>query len=203
MQCTDLRADLRLRLGRTVVVSAADEPLSQELLTPGERVRASSLRRGRVLDDWLRGRAALRALGAADTAELEFPHPTLSVTHAGSRAFAVAAKSGVAGIGVDFEPWKPSVSPRMAAFFLCAGEQQAAVDAIAMIRLWTVKEALFKAFPDNRDCVLLDFVLADAGADCGTATAPDGRTLLYASAEVRRGCLSVAVTPEGGEHVSV
>ena len=80
----------------------------------------------------------------------------------------------LAGVGVDAEPLRPA-SPRTARFFLDEREQallnSTAPDtrAVEQVRLWTTKEALFKADPANNDRVLRDYHLPrpEAHAGCG------------------------------------
>jgi len=61
-------------------------------------------------------------------------------------------------------------------------------------RLWTVKEATFKADPENAGKTLRDYGLADPGFVAGKARRGD-RVFYYASFEVPDGFLSVAVLP--------
>lgn len=155
--------------------------------------------------DWRRGRAALRALlpPGSDTADLVFPHRALSLSHAGGLAVAVRCDEGVRGVGVDFEPRRPAADLRVARFFLNPSERGAATGAAALMRLWTIKEALYKAIPDNASCVLLDISLAEPGAACGDAAGPCGELLRYAAVDVADGHLAVAVCRAGSEHGAV
>jgi 4'-phosphopantetheinyl transferase superfamily protein len=159
---------------------------------------------GRDLD-WLRGRAALRALlpAGSETAGLEFPHPALSLSHAGGLAVAVRCDRNLRGIGVDFEPWRPAADLRVARFFLRPPEQAAVSGPASLMRLWTIKEALYKATPDNGSCVLVDFTLADPGGACGRAVGPRGETLRYAAVDVGEGHLAVAICEAGRRHAAV
>jgi hypothetical protein len=155
-------------------------------------------------DDRCTGRAALKALVPVglDPGGLTFPHRVFSLSHAGGVAVAVRGEVELAGIGVDFEPWRQRVHPRIARFFLRPAEQRARLDARTLVRLWTVKESLFKALPDNASRVLLDIELADPGAPAGPATGPRGERLRYAGVDLGPGHLAVAVH-EGNAHVAV
>jgi len=195
--------DFSTQLGVPMLFATADQPLPMESLTAGELVVWQSLGSDAARRNWLIGRSALKALVEQDTSELVFPHPALSLTHAGGMAVAVRSAAKLSGIGVDFEQWRAQVHPRFAEFFLRPSEHAAAKNVRAIVRLWTIKEALFKALPDNDGCVLLDFELADPASDCGTASGPGGRTLHYVSADVGLGAVSVAVTPMGGKHVAI
>lgn len=97
------------------------------------------------------------------------------------------------GVGIDCEQWKDSADLRTARFFLSPAEQRWAVDARSLLRLWTVKEALFKATPDNAEAVLSDFEIADPAGRSGPATGPRGELMHYVSIELDHGWLSVAV----------
>ena len=192
-----LAATIRWRddaLGIPVELAATESPVAVGELWPGERARlpaANSLRRG----DWLRGRAALKLLlgPGTDTSTVAFPHRCLSLTHAAGLAVAARCdeEAGQVGLGVDFED-RRQIDPRAARFYLRDHEKG------DPLRLWTVKEALFKATPDNADATLLDYEVADPDALAGTATDRAGRRFRYASASFRQGWLTIAV---GDAHV--
>ncbi|MDQ6726385.1 MAG: 4'-phosphopantetheinyl transferase superfamily protein [Actinomycetota bacterium] len=113
---------------------------------------------------------------------------------------AVRCDEDVRGVGVDFEPWRPEADLRVARFFLRPTELAAVTGAAPLMRLWTIKEALYKATPDNGPCVLLDFALADPGGACGHAVGPRGEALRYAAIDVAGGHLAVAVCALGRRH---
>ena len=173
---------VKTRLGFATVPAALGD------LSPGERAQLpAGLRR----DDWLLGRAALKhLLGGSDTSQVRFPHRSLSLSHAGGLAVGVRVDGGQAGVGVDYEPWRPG-DPRTARFFLRAGERERAGDG-DLLRLWTVKEALWKATPRNCGATRLDYETADPADSVGPA-AGRGRAFRYASRSVRGGWLTVAV----------
>lgn len=220
-------------LGRTLVLTAAQDPVEPSLLTPGERARLDSFPLARRREEWLRGRAALKALLGTlglpeDTSLLSFPHPRISLTHSRGLAFAaglpsaddgadaplppgaagaVSAASGrpsipgePAGIGLDYEARRAPLQSGAIRFFLSEperaqlGENPGQDD---LLRLWTVKEALFKANPGNRDGdgrYLTRYVLEGAAdALAGTARAPGGLALRYVSLAAGDGFLSLAV----------
>lgn len=181
-------------LGLAVRLSVATEPLAMSSLTPAEVSRAEALR-GARRHSWLLGRAALKPLvGGGDTASLAFPHRRLSLSHADGLAVAVAVGEGVEvlGVGVDHEPWRESLDLAMAPLFLTEAEQVAATDASTMLRLWTVKEALFKATPGNAENRLHLYDVAVPTALAGDARGPRGERLRFACVELDTGCLTVA-----------
>ncbi len=171
-----LIGEWRLALGLEVRAAAAFAPLSVDLLTPGELARYRNLSATSRRRDWLTGRAALRKLLrrldlGPDTASLEFPAANLSLTHSGGMAVAVACLDAPGpGLGVDLEAERP-MRPEAARFFLGEDEMaklngRNAMDGGAeseegLLRLWTAKEALFKADMDNRNRVLTDYRVAD------------------------------------------
>ena len=67
-----------------------------------------------------------------------------------------------------------------------------------LLRLWTVKEALFKANPGNRDTMLGQYLLADPSALAGSAgwRGEQGTPYRYASVAALGGFLTVAVRKE-------
>ena len=110
------------------------------------------------------GRTALRlpaAVAGLAPGEYRFPHPLVSVTHTPrAGAAAVLVDGPAAGIGVDLEHDRP-VSPRMARFYL--HDDELPRDRVGLLRLWTVKEAMFKADPANHDRMLRDYRADDPG----------------------------------------
>lgn len=179
--------DLSGALGVAVRLHAATTAANLEDLTPAER---AAMPGGSRRHDWLLGRAALKALlSGADTASLRFPHRSLSLTHSSGLAVAALAAGAQAGVGVDYEgPRRPD--PRTARFFLRNQERRPGED---LLRLWTVKEALFKATPDNAGAALVDCELADPQAVEGSAAGRDGWAFRYASTPLGEGWLTVAV----------
>lgn len=179
------------------------EPVSEERLTPGERALLAGLNAPTRRDSWLRGRAALKRLqerigGSDDTSTLKFPHPRLSLTHSDVWAVAVGSDSPkLLGIGVDLEV-KGAPKPETARRFLNPAElvwlrRMDEADRPGMLhRLWTVKEATFKADPENAGKTLRDYGLADPGYVAGRARRGE-RIFYYASFPVPEGFLSVAV----------
>lgn len=179
-------------LGVPVRLHATTDPAPLTDLSPAERAQMPG---GTRRHDWLLGRAALKwLLGGADTSQLRFPNRCLSLTHGSGLAVAADAAGAQAGVGVDYEgPRTPD--PRTARFFLREREQQLAGD---LLRLWTVKEALFKATPGNAGAVLLDYDVADPGTLAGTASDRAGRTFRYVSRPLHEGWLTVAVCDAAG-----
>ena len=108
------------------------------------------------------------------------------------------------GIGLDIESGR-SINQSAARFFLTETEQDwlkqqdAPASSRILLRLWTVKEAIFKADPDNTEKILGDYVLEDPSLWAGTAHRRDGRLLRfhYTSIEVDEGFLSIAALARG------
>src|SRR5574337_515080 len=164
----------------TVLAVWTDQPGSVGCLTALECAQMSALAGSERRRQWLMSRHALRVLLGLlglprDTAAYRFPHARLSLTHAGRGAIAagsVGAQS--AGLGVDMEPDRP-VDPRTTRFFLDDAEQAwlarmpRADRAAEHLRLWTVKEAVFKADLTNEDATLRDYTTRPAGARTGRA----------------------------------
>ena len=181
------------------------QPVAEDRLTAGERAVFDTLASPTRRASWLRGRAALKRLqasigGAEDTSILKFPHPKISLTHSESWAIAIGSSSPkLLGIGVDLEV-KGIPKPETARRFLNPAElvwlrRMDEGDRPNMLhRLWTVKEATFKADPENPGKTLRDYGLADPGFIAGKARRGE-RVFYYASFEVPDGFLSVAVLP--------
>lgn len=190
-------------------VAVARAGLDPSELTAAERTRYASLPTELRRRTWLLGRAALKPLLTtigmdADTAALRFPHPRLTLSHSAGVAIALGSSSAdVAGLGVDLELRRP---PRResARFFLAPAELDWLAsdphNASRLLRLWTIKEALYKACDDNSSTSFRDFVLADVEADSGIAKLTDAerrREFEYTSRQVETGYLAAALARSG------
>lgn len=191
-----LGIDLRLNIARGNT--------SKCTLSAGERKRYQSLESPVRAKSWLLGRSALKMLrseldGREDIDDLEFPNARYSLSHSSDVALAVADASGsLEGIGVDLEV-DTSIKPAAARFFLTEREQLW-LDGQAsrhlphlLLRLWCIKEAVFKANPGNSGKTLGDHELAEPGDACGHARTRGGRLMQYASWCEARTCIALAV----------
>lgn len=205
-----LEARLSRDLGVHVLVSTAVRPVSVGSLTPAERGHLDRRVGAAGREPWLLGRAALkrllRRLGREpDTASFRFPNPSLSLTHSGPLAVAVTLGQAARGLGVDFEVQR-TVAEKAARFFLRAPELRfiesldPASRSRPLLRLWTVKEALFKANPGNTGTLLADYLTADPGALRGLGGPVMGCAwpYVYCSMEGTWGVLTVAVNRDKG-----
>lgn len=170
-------------------------------------------------DDHRLGRAALggvigRLGGNLRADDLTFPHPRYSLTHSAGWAVALGVNAPeLLGVGIDLELDRVP-DPRSARFFLTGAEETwwAALPAVRrssqLLRLWTVKEALFKADPANAATGLADYHLERPGLDAGPALRTGAGTgnavevparFGYAAFPFARGCLSVAILTRARE----
>lgn len=200
MNMQRLEFDLRRRLDRPVCLASARAPLAEDCLDSVDRQRLSSFTTTARKNQWLRGRNALQAIAAKldmDTllSALNPPCPGVSLTHNGKISIA-AGISAVQGIGIDFESWR-QIEPATLRWFLTESEQyQLAVQSnFTRLRLWTIKEALFKASSENQGLLLTDFEIDEVSAMTGGArncTRANSR-LRYTSFMLRQGLLSIAI----------
>jgi acyl carrier protein/4'-phosphopantetheinyl transferase EntD len=187
-----------------VLVVWTDQPAPVGPLTALECAQMSVLAGSERRRQWLMSRHALRVLLGLlglprDTAARGFPHPRLSLAHADCGAIAAGSvRPRSAGLGVDLEPDRP-VDPRTARFFLDDAEQAwlarmpRADRAAERLRLWTVKEAVFKADLANRDAMLSDYTTQPPGARAGQARRRGtGQLFGFTSARFQGAHLSVA-----------
>ena len=151
-------------------------------------------------------RIVRRSMGEAHLAKISFPHARFSISHAGGTGAAVGAAPGAtAGVGVDFEPVR-QIDPATARFFLTDREQEWVADldqdrvSAELLRLWTVKEAVFKADLGNAHALVGDYELDEPAATTGTARRVRGQAqpCLYSTLVEELGLLTVAVTLPGG-----
>jgi acyl carrier protein len=189
-----------------MLLVASEAPLDARALTAGELTQVAALSGASRGALWLTARRALRRALAGtgrptDTSAYRFPGPVASLSHSADLAVAAvlaADHDGVVGVGVDIELDRVP-DPRTASFFLTGSElgwlESVPADEVPAVltRLWTVKEALFKADPANADTALRDYEVADPAAMRGRATGPGEIDLQYVSLANPRGVLSVAV----------
>ena len=155
-------------------------------LSATEKKQSDCLRGWPRREGWLRGRSALKKLLLSlkmdpDTSTLSFPHPTLSLSHTKDWAVAIGVLAGpmkIDGIGIDLELSRP-VQDDHARFYLSKSECESAIDEDQRLRLWTVKEALFKADPDNHDAVIGHYRVQTPSALSGQARNRKGRIFFY------------------------
>jgi 4'-phosphopantetheinyl transferase EntD len=200
-----LENELGNALAVAMKVSIAYAPVDPSSLSAGEQARRKALEGSPKLGAWMRGRRALkRLLGRLgepdDTASIAFPNRRFSLTHSGDAAVAVgAALPSLRGIGVDLELGRGpgEASERL---FLSESERRAVADLgpKARLRLWTVKEALYKANLGNSETWFTHYVVDDPRGDRGAAFVgrEGGRLeMRYASFELAGGYLTVAICP--------
>ncbi len=204
-----LESQLQRILAIPVTVGVSSHLMPGDLeLTPQEQLRYQELIGISRRVSWLAGRAALkRVLGSlgesTDTSELVFPHARVSLTHSGGYAVALGVPRDVRimGIGIDFETMK-QLRPEGDRLFLSSPEQ-AWIGALRFrhqarerLRLWTAKEALFKANPGNDGTSLMDYRLTNPSTHTGTAIVHDNPAVLlsYSSLYFEEGILTAAVS---------
>lgn len=148
-------------------------------------------------------------LQSVDTAQIKMPHARVSLTHSDRIAIAALTLDSSRGIGVDLEGGRP-VQLASARFFLSEDEQCWLNDLMvihqpeALLRLWTVKEALFKADLNNEGKTLSQYVLVNPESENGmamTAEWPEPRYFKYCSIKVDEYWLTVALPAEGASNV--
>jgi 4'-phosphopantetheinyl transferase EntD len=198
-------------LGVPLLFRVARTPAPIGELSPGEAERVALLTTEARKTEWRLGRAALkaalRAIGESDdTTGVELPHARLSLTHSGPVAVAAASTAaGVDGLGVDLEIER-TPRPAMARFFLDDSEcawleaQPEATRASHLVRLWSIKEAVFKADLANASTTLRDYRIADPSAPRGAAsreTEADPLVFAYMTACFEGATLAVSVRRRG------
>ena len=118
---------------------------------------------------------------------------------------AAAANGAVMGIGIDMETTR-SIQPEAARFFLSERErdwlpqERAHSSQATLLRLWTVKEAIFKADPAPTERLLGDYTLENPSQWKGNAYRRDCPSLRfqYSSLQLDEGFVSIAVLLKGG-----
>ncbi len=209
MRLTELenRASETLRLPIRIGVCDSDDgaaDLNSAETAQLERFETDARRR-----DWRRGRLALKAVlrsldRSDDTSDIRLPAPQLSLTHGDGTAIAVGTPQPDTHVGVDVEALRP-VNMRMALWFLNEAEldwlsrREPSERSAALIRLWTIKEAVFKCHPANDGLVMTDFTIRSPSADVSDVRTADGLQFRCASFHEDVGIISIATQGEGNE----
>ena len=203
-----LARELESELGVALRVSISSEAVPIDQLTPREQVQLGELATSPRRLSWLKGRSALKSLLNSlgedeETGGIGFPNPRFSLTHSGNFAVALGTRSAeLRGIGVDLEVNRP-LRRETARFFLGEPEQawvmsfDESLRAKNMLRLWTIKEALFKSDPRNAERWFADYRIEAPAADASRAfvRGEEAQGFRYVCFEVEEGFLSVAVLP--------
>lgn len=130
--------------------------------------------------------------------------PDHSLTHAGHSLFALAMKgTGFCGVGIDYEPWR-ALDHRHHAILLTTRERNqmpaaSADSARQLLRIWTIKEACFKADRGGQQRWVTAYELQQPTQGFGRArlaTADGVAHFRYLSMDVADGALSVAIKME-------
>ncbi len=213
----DLEKEVQEVLGFPAKIAIVHENLDPVEFFPEEKEVCSSFK-GKRLESWLKGRRALKQLlkkmdESSGTAFLTFPNPRFSLTHTGDTAAAAGLppqfdrsslkeNSGqISGIGIDLELHR-AISLAATRFFLNQTEKKwilrfdFEVRELELLRLWTIKEALYKANPENKGTFLFQYALKDPELSVGEAvisTFPDLQ-FMYASFRLQEGFFSFAVS---------
>jgi 4'-phosphopantetheinyl transferase EntD len=165
-------------LGVKLHVSVSSTMCDRDKLTKLEQAKFAELASTPRAKSWLTGRSALKKvlskLGRSlDTGAITFPNPEISLSHSGDFAIAILTEDfNVKGVGVDIELIR-TVRPATARFFLTKKEQDFVESVPAssrgdeLLRLWTVKESLFKADINNERKGLTHYSLQDPSQTTG------------------------------------
>ncbi len=209
MRLTELETRVSAALHTPIHIAVCRSDHHAATLNPAEQAQLARFETDARRRDWRRGRLALKALlrsmgQSDDTSGIDFPCPRLSLTHGDGSALAVGTSLPEMRIGVDYEALR-SVNERIARWFLNDSELEwlaqfdAAERADALIRLWTVKEAVFKCHPENKGLVLKDFTIADPSSIVCDVRSSDGWVFRCVSVSEDRGYISIAIQGEGNE----
>lgn len=205
-----LASEANTAFGIRLEFAITRDPLTPDDLAPGELARYEAFGHAPRREEWLRGRAALKSVlrrlgNSEDTSLIAFPHARLSLTHSAGLAAAVGCRGpGLLGLGIDFEPQRP-MRAGSERFFLTASERDRLGTAgeADRLRLWTLKEALFKADPGNRSDSrnLWSYeITGPIDARQGAARGPADSKFRFFTLDAREGILSVAVLIDPGAH---
>lgn len=184
-------------LGLNCKFAIVDYCLLEQDLTETQKAKFSQIKNTPKVFSWLKGKAALRELLGENNNLNFFPHSKISLTHSGNYALAIQAlDQKIQGIGLDFEKNR-ILRKKAAKFFLSQNEinwlNELPEEKISknLLRLWTVKEALFKA--DLNQTKFNNYFIENPQNLIGTALKHNSKEVYnFASLELFGGYLSLA-----------
>jgi len=187
-------------------IKVTSDFVALDSLSTGERRLFSAVKDTPRQDSWLRGRQALKLLAGelgttADTSSFSFPSMNLSLSHCSEYAIAIGTNSTTSkGIGIDLELDR-TPHPDSWRFFLTAEEQRWLASlpleqqSKESLRLWTIKEAVFKSDPENNRKTLLNYNLPEPQKWQTALPTTNQQEVAYCCIEVDGGFVSTAVFP--------
>ncbi len=209
MRLTELERRASETLGMPLHIAACRSDEDAGDLNAAEHAELERFETEARRRDWRRGRLALKSVlrsldRSDDTSGIHLPVPQLSLTHSDEAAIAVGTPQLEALVGIDVEVPR-RVNARMALWFLnepeldWLGKRNVSVRAHDLVRLWTVKEAVFKCHPANRGLVMTDFTIAEPWSAASDVHDTAGRRFRCASFPEDLGIVSIAIQGESNE----
>lgn len=203
-------------LGLPVILSISSDETDESELLPEEKIKFAKMTHLTSKSSFLRGRKALRSIcrklallqNSSVKDELEgitMPHPRFSLSHSGDLAVAVSCLKDTNGIGVDLELHR-TIKEGATRFFLSETERisleglEGAELNENLLRLWTVKESLFKSDLANHGKTVLMYQIDNPISTSGGAYTVDEvsrRYFQYASFKMDPYWLTVSVATGG------
>ena len=182
----------------------AEAPLLLRNLSSDEQKILARWNHPKRQQHWLMGRNALKQVLAQlqennDTAAILFPHKQFSLTHSETMAIAIGISNGTTadGIGIDYEAFR-EIKAGALKFYLSQNEQEKIAhndSSENLLRLWTVKEALFKADIQNEKTSYVDYEIDDLFTLTGKATCNlTHKVFQYTSLAIASGFISIAIS---------
>ena len=197
MKMKRLEAEASRELQTSVHLVSANKPLMPAALDAIDERRLIDFSTPQRKRQWLRGRHALLKLAKrlelnTPLSNLQPPCTGISLTHNGKWSIAAGIDSG-RDIGVDFEAWR-NIDDAMLRWYLTPTEQGQLriASQFTRLRLWTIKEALYKANHTSCAFALTEFELEQVCAMTGLAFNNEIR-FRYTSLVLRQGLLSIAI----------
>ncbi|MDJ0625595.1 MAG: 4'-phosphopantetheinyl transferase superfamily protein [Candidatus Caenarcaniphilales bacterium] len=202
LEQNQLMAFIKRKLNIEVSIHVDNHRLSIDELTDSERKQLEKIRNEKKKLDWLKARKSLKnvlnSLGLSqDTSNIIFPSSRFSLSHSGGYAVAIGIQENclimddpIKGIGIDLEL---SRTPKrgIEKYFLSPKEidwlNSGDIDSQAKnrVRLWTVKEAVYKACPKNSQTRLTLFETNNPQEKEGFVNLNSGERINYLSIELQ------------------
>lgn len=204
-------------MGLDLKLSLAMQPAEKSTLSSCELDRLTGLKLEQRKQSWLVGRNALKSLCnsmnlSTDTSLLSMPHPHISLTHSGKIAVAIGCRNEASGIGIDLELVERP-GQEAARLFLTMSEMQQ-LESVPehekpwlMQKLWCIKEAAFKANPDNHSSHVFDYEIENIFSHNGDVVwisdeEVHGRYMcMPIISEMGQGCVAFVYYPKGEKYV--
>ena len=138
----------------------------------------------------------LKKIGVkVNVGEIRFPHPQLSLSHTEGCTISLFTRSLYWGVGIDVESTERIISDKAVGGYLNTEEldRLGVISPSNRLRLWVIKEAVFKADNANKGRTLRNYSLPHLGDNGNALSKWDNATFKYSCCQWGKFIVAAAV----------